>query len=277
VVKIPPIANLQNVTSNFMRQLLTLIIGLFWTVSSYADCSGNGLYVFPSGQTIRQNSIIILDAYAHSQSIIGELNKRHHIYLKSGDKKVRLIVKETCIGQFDLTQAIMTLEKQLEPGLEYELFIDSLPKSESLIRYNDKTKEYEPIKYTVVAGIDTDKPVLTSTPNEIDKSYALFGCGPAMSVNFNFSVKDSSEVIIKTTVKCIKSGVETTYYIQAENKQISVGHGMCSGAFTYDESNDYEIEFSFMDASGNLTTWTGKRIKFTKPTDELWDAWKKKK
>ena len=260
-----------------MRQILTSIFGLFWTASLYADCSGNGLYVFPSGHTIRQNSIIVLDAYAHTQSIIAELNKRHPIYLKSGDRKVKLIVKEICVGQFELTQAILTPEKQLEPGLEYELFIDSLPKSESLKRYNDKTKQYEPIKYTVVAGIDTDTPVLTSTPKEINKSYALFGCGPAMSVDFDFPVKDSSEVIIKTTVKNLKSGVETTYYIQAENNQISVGHGMCSGAFTYDESNDYEIEFSFMDASGNLTTWKGERIKFTKPKDEKWDDWKKKK
>jgi hypothetical protein len=41
---------------------------------------------------------------------------------------------------------------------------------------------------------------------------------------------------------------------------------MCSGAFEYDESNDYEIEFSFMDASGNVKNWTGDRIKFTRPT-----------
>ena len=44
---------------------------------------------------------------------------------------------------------------------------------------------------------------------------------------------------------------------------------MCSGAFDFEEnSNNYEVEFSFMDASGNLTSWTGERIKFTKPTKE---------
>jgi len=260
-----------------MRQTLTLLIGLFWTVSLYADCLGDGLYVFPTGNTIRQNSIFVLDAYAHSQNIIARLNKKHPIYLRSGEKKVMLIVRQICVGQFDLTQAILVPESQLESGLEYELLIDSLPQSESLKRYNRKTKEYELIKFKVVAGIDIDKPVLTSKPKEIDKSYALFGCGPAMSVNFDFPVLDSSEVLIKTTVKNVKSGVETTYYIQPDNNQISVGHGMCSGAFTFDDSNDYEIEFSFMDASGNVRTWEGKRINFTKPTDEKWDDWKKEK
>ncbi len=42
---------------------------------------------------------------------------------------------------------------------------------------------------------------------------------------------------------------------------------MCSGAFDFEEGDNYEIEFSIIDASGNLTAWTGDRIKFTKPTD----------
>ncbi len=260
-----------------MRQLLIIIIGLFWTVSAYADCRGEGLYVFPSGQTIKQNAILVLDGYAHSQKVILGLNKEYHIYLKSGDKKVNLYVKEIRVGLFQLTQAVLTLESQLEAGLEYELLIDSLPKTESLTRYNELTNKHEPIKYTVVSGIDTDKPVLTSRPKEIDKSYVRFGCGPAMSVNFVFPIKDSSEVIIKTTVKNLTSRIETTYYIVPRNNQIEVGHGMCSGAFTYDDNNNYEVEFSFMDASGNTTTWTGDRIKFTKPKDEHRDDWKKKK
>lgn len=260
-----------------MKQLLIITISLFWSASLYADCAGSGLYVFPSGQTIKQNSIFVIEGYANSQSVILELNKSYSIYLKSGDKKVNLLVKEICVGQFGLTQAILTPEKQLEAGLEYELIIDGFPKIESFNHYNSKTNTYDPIKWTVVAGTDNEKPVLTSRPKEIGKSYTLFGCGPALSVDFDFPVKDSSEVIIKTTVKNMSSGVETTYYIQPTNNQIEIGHGMCSGAFNFDDSNNYEVEFSFMDASGNLTAWTGERIKFTKPTDKNWDDWKKEK
>jgi hypothetical protein len=38
--------------------------------------------------------------------------------------------------------------------------------------------------------------------------------------------------------------------------------------FTLKEDENYEIEFSYMDSSGNLTPWTGERIQFTKPTAE---------
>ena len=47
-----------------------------------------------------------------------------------------------------------------------------------------------------------------------------------------------------------------------------VGHARCSGAFNFENGNNFEVEFSFMDASGNSTVWTGQRIKFTKPTKE---------
>jgi len=266
-----------NVLIGRMKNIFLLFIGLFYTVNSFADCRGEGLYIFPSGKTIKQNSVFVLDGYARSQDVILGLNKKYPIYLESGEQKVKLFVKETFVGQFELTQAILTLEKPLEAGLEYTLVIDNLPKTESLDRYNPKTNIYELIKFTVESGVDIEKPVITSSPKLIDKSYAQYGCGPAMSVNFSFPVKDNSEIIIKTVVKNIKSGIETTYCIVHQNKQIEVGHGMCSGAFIYGEGNEYEVAFSFMDASGNITAWQGDRIKFTKPSAEHLDEWKKKK
>ncbi len=62
-----------------MKQLLTIIIGLFWSATVYADCAGTGLWIFPSGQTIKQNSIFVLDGYAESQNVILGLNKKHNI------------------------------------------------------------------------------------------------------------------------------------------------------------------------------------------------------
>jgi hypothetical protein len=64
----------------------------------------------------------------------------------------------------------------------------------------------------------------------------------------------------------IESGNETSYYVEPVKGNLNIGHGMCSGAFNFDEGDDYEIEFSIMDESGNMTAWTGDRIKFTKPT-----------
>lgn len=258
-----------NENGYYMKQLLTLLIGFFCTATVYADCAGTGLWVFPSGQTIKQNSIFVLDGYAESQNVILALNKKHKIYLKSGNKKIKLNVIEICVGQFFLTQAVLKPETELEAGLEYTMHIDNLPEYESFNRYNKTTRKYEPVTYKVIAEKDNEKPQLTAKPKELKKTLVHFGCGPSIHVVFSNPAKDSSEIIVKTTVKDLKTGEETTYYIQPDGDKIDVGHGMCAGAFEFEEqSNNYEVEFSFMDASGNLTAWAGERINFSKPTKE---------
>jgi hypothetical protein len=251
-----------------MKQLLTLIIGLFWTSVLYADCAGLGLSVFPTGRTIKQNSIFIINGYAESQRVILGLNKKYHIYLKAGSQRIKLLATKTCVGQFYLTQAILKPETELKAGLEYTMVIENLPEYESLNRYNNTTREHEPVKYKVVAEKDTEKPVVIFKPKEIRKTLVHYGCGPSIHVIFKHETKDSSEVIVKTTVKNLTTGKDVTYYIEQADNKIKVGHGMCSGAFDFDKGNNYEVEFSFVDASGNFTMWTGERIKFSKPTKE---------
>jgi len=248
-----------------MKQFVFLIGFLFYTYSLYAECRENGLSAFPEERLIKQNSIFMLEGYAQSQKIISGLNTTHQIYLQSGNKKINLLVRKIYKGQFYLTQAILFPEIPLESGIEYTMHIDSLPAYERLNRYNSETKHSETITYKVLSYADTIKPILISQPKEQLKRLVHYGCGPSIYVDFDFPVRDSSEVLIKTTVKNIQTGKETTYCIIPYSSKISVGHSMCSGAFTFDQGVNYEVEFSFMDASGNTTAWTGKRIAFTKP------------
>ena len=64
-----------DIMCNFMRQLLTILIGLFWTVSSYSDCRGERLNVFPAGQTTKQNSILVLDGTFGQEKELNLLNQ----------------------------------------------------------------------------------------------------------------------------------------------------------------------------------------------------------
>ena len=251
-----------------MKQLLTLLIGIFLTASIYADCSASGLSVFPNGDEVKPNSIFVLNGYSLSQNIILKLNNGHDIYLESSTLKVRLLVTEICIGQYNLIQAILKPEIELEVGLEYTMHIDSLPEDEIFYKYNRTKQKIELPSYKVIAGNDTVKPQLKSKPKVIKKSLIYYGCGPSTYVVFDNPAKDDSEIIVKTTVKSLKTGIESTYYIQPDGDEIYVGHDFCASAFEFFDGKKYEVEFSFMDASGNLNGWTGKRIKFTKPTKE---------
>lgn len=249
-----------------MKTILILIITIFSVLNLNAKCAWNGLFVFPSGKTIKQNSIIVIDGYAASQDVVKGLNKKFPVYLVNGKHKIKLKIKEVLVGQFRLTQAVLVPETNLTVGLEYTLVIDNLPNDESLDRWNSELKKSEPIVYAVVQGLDNTKPAFSATPKEIKKSLIYYGCGPSIHVVFDCNVTDSSEYLIKATVKSLKSGNETSYYVEPVKGNLNIGHGMCSGAFNFDEGDDYEIEFSIMDESGNMTAWTGDRIKFTKPT-----------
>ena len=250
-----------------MKKVIQILILLLSTVDGFSKCSSSGLYFWPSGQTINENSIFVIDGYATSQKIITGLGTTYKVYLKSDGQVVNLKVQETLVGQFRMTQAILRPETKLTIGATYELIIENLPEYQEVYRYSSSTNyKKEKVKWTVVAGQDTVAPVWSMTPKFTEGSYQMYGCGPAINAFFSYSATDNSEILIKTVVKNLSTGIETTYYLKPDSNSVAVGHGMCSGAFTFDNSDDFEVEFSLFDASGNITTWTGDRIKFKRPT-----------
>ncbi len=171
------------------------------------------------------------------------------------------------VGQFRLTQAILKPETTLTEGQEYELVIENLGDLEYQVsKYNSTTREKEKIKWRVTTNTDTEPPIWTEKPTFKEGSYQEAGCGPIVFANFTHSESDNSEYLIKTILKNKSTGIETTYYLKASDEIIAVGHGMCSGAFRFNVGDNFEIEFSLFDASGNLTEWIGEKIEFKRPS-----------
>lgn len=254
--------------TNEISVLLFIVLIFLLKVNIYSKCASGGIYFWPNGNTIRQNSLIVIEGYAESQEIISALNKLYPVYLKSSKGKIPLKVKAVYTGEFRITQAILKPEKTLTAGMEYEFHIDNLPNREkSIDRYNDKTGKYEPVKWKVIEGVDKEKPIWKSKPKIIEKKFIRYGCGPEIEVIFSCDVIDKSEFLIKAVLTKLKTNRVVEYYLTPSKNKIYVGHDMCSGAFTFDESDEYEIDFSLLDASGNFTPWEGKEIRFYKPID----------
>lgn len=250
-----------------MKKAIQLLILLLLPVAGFSKCTSSGLTFWPSAKTIYENSIFVIDGYATSQKIIEGLGLTYKVYLKSGGQKINLKVQETNTGQFRLTQAILKPETNLTPGLEYELVIENLKDLATQVsRYNVTTNKYEKVKWKVIAGNDSIAPSWVIKPSFKNNIYTMFGCGPEIFSNFNFSASDNSSLLVRTTVKNISTGKETSYYLDTKDNTIAIGHGMCAGAFDFDDGEKYEVEFSLFDSSGNITPWTGERIKFNKPT-----------
>lgn len=154
----------------------------------------------------------------------------------------------------------MKPETTLEPGLTYTLCIDSI----SLGRYT-------PVIFTVFAISDTVSPVVEQKTKLVEKVFKhknIMGySNNSLYVEFDFHVSDSSEVIVKTTLKNRKTGIENTIFLLPIGGKIHLGKTGYFCDFDLSDGKYYEVEFSYLDASGNLTPWVGERIAFSKPFD----------
>lgn len=245
------------------------ILFLSLTGNMFSKCRNGGLSFWPSGNTLHTNSIIMIEGFSGSQEIIQSLNTKYPVYLFCGEKRVKLKVKELCVGQMSLTQALLTPEEPLSPGLEYQLGIDSLSteadKPSELLRWNADTTQMIPVKWKVVMETDTVKPLWLKPPRVIKKELVYFGCGPQEEVIFSCELKDASEVLVKTVVHNLRTDVQTTYYLEPRRNKLKVGHEMCSGAFRFIKHQNYEVTFTLTDSSGNTNSWKEKPISFSPP------------
>lgn len=238
--------------------LLTLVTA----TDIHADCSGYGIRVFPRNEIISTNPIFIVEGYEISQSVINQLNKRNSIYLTSGNERIPLKVIKTIKGQFNLTQALLKPSVELISGRHYKLNIDSLNEYEQVDFLRDS------IGWTISSEADNQRPIWKVTPSYKSKGMIFYGCGPAVLVNFCACISDNSEVVVYTKIKNLKTNSIADYYIKPDSSCLEIGHGMCAGAFDFEEGQEYEVTFLLMDASGNTSETVTQPIKFSSPTEK---------
>ncbi len=253
-----------------MKQITLVLMFLVISIKAWADCPMGRVELWPSGNSIYENSLIVINGYGLSQEFILQLNKKYPIFLISGKVKVVLTINEIITTEAGLTQAVLIPAKTLTPGSQYQIFIANIPKDQvpETTTWNQQTNKYEFPIWTVIKGKDIDKPLWKLKPKEVKKTYIQYGCGPEYYVHFNFQVLDQSEILIKTSVTSLSSNKIISCYLKPEDAiELKVGRGMCGGAFSFSDGENFDVTFDVMDASGNITKWIDNKISFTKPTD----------
>ncbi|WP_196888584.1 hypothetical protein [Aureivirga sp. CE67] len=250
------------------KTILNLIIAILFTGQAFAKCASSAIWTYPENGVIKQNSWIIIHGYASSQEIIKSLNKDYPIYLEGDGHKVKLVVKNTYKGLFRLTQAILVPSEKLITGKTYILKIDNLKEDQksNLSKWNSKLRKEEPIQWKVENGIDSEKPRFINQPEFVDTNVEVYGCGPEISADFTIKTQDESQVLVKAELVDLKTGESNTFFLTIdENEIVSVGHGMCSGAFSFRDSRKYKVRFSLMDICGNQNSESSKWLTFDSP------------
>lgn len=241
-----------------MKYLLFFIIGFITCFGAKAECSAEGISFYPAGKHITPASVFVIEGYFNSQSQIHKIGKDVLLYLSAGNGRIQLKVADLCISDFYLTQAILKPETNLEPGKEYSLEVVSLNKKEPLNQYLLSNEKYK----VEIPGKAVDLK-FNAPPEIFSKNYVPYGCGPAKSVNFNLNT-NLLPALVKATLTNKKNGNATSYYLKPNEFGIlEIGHGMCSGAFTFYPGEEYTIRFDLVDSQGNITGWQGKPVEFS--------------
>lgn len=255
-----------------MKFVLAFVFSIVFLGNSFSMCTWSGIQVYPTANSIPSNSWIIIEGYASSQAIIDSLNKGYTVYLESDGSKIPLEIKEFHKSTYNLTQAVLVPTKRLTIGKTYALKIDNLTErdQDALTKWNPNTKQHEPISWTITNETDKLSPELLATPVLIDKEYIHFGCGPAINTIFKITAKDDSSILVKTQLVHMKTGEKTTYILTLdESGKLSVGHGMCSGEFSYRNKGKYKIRFCLFDSNGNSYNIWSNWIEFDSPKPDL--------
>jgi hypothetical protein len=255
-----------------MRSIILLLLTILFN-HSFAECSWGELYVYPKSNIIEENSWIILEGYASSQTVIDSLNKNYRVYLESEGTEISMRIQYINKGGFRLSQAILKPETKLIIGRTYTIKLENLKgdKKTPLQRYNYDDKKYEAISWIVSRAKKNQTPRFNTTPKLINQEYLRYGCGPAINTIFELNINQEIDLLIRTELVEIETKITTTYFLNYyQNDTLKIGHDMCSGAFNYKPEKSYKIRFCIYSLNGNSNHQWSDWITFKSPYEQYW-------
>lgn len=243
-----------------MKKILLFILLIFAFKSSYAKCGPGRMEFFPVQKEISLNSMFIIQGNSpNNQKTINSFkNRKVYLESKSGEI-IELKLQEIFNGEMNyLIQAIFKPTKELRANTTYFLKYNNQTENETneMERLINGKNEKVYWKTTDTKNIEILNPNLHI---EFEKTEVIpYGCGPSVNAIFNVKNKSKSEIWYKTEVVETATNKKNVYYIKEWNGKLNVGHGMCSGAFTYNKTGKYKVRFTPMNIDGNslkTTDW----------------------
>lgn len=259
-----------------MKKILLYFVFLI-SLSSFScesfDCSASGIYTYPDKETISLNELIIIEGYANSQKIVKNLSHRK-VFLIAKNDKVVLNFKTTNVGEMSLTQSLFIPSRDLKPNTTYYLKFENQTKEETrlLKKWNRKTEKNEEINFKTNKKRTDQNNYRDIEYHFKDTNFTLFGCGPAVYANFKVSGFGNTIILHKVEVLNLKNQKNRTYYLYSFKSEISIGHGMCSGAFKFNGGDKYKVRFTPISSSGKEKK-TSNWISFENPYKNVKNRW----
>lgn len=217
---------------------------------SVGKCASWAYWAWPPSGTVPTNTLILLDVYG---SLVGSLTADDSggAELRGGGEVIPLEPQLAFAGQMAIEQVLYKPVRPLTPGVEYRLFAEAV--REGALADSDVDCP-APYRWVGDDGADTSPPIAVGPPAVVGSRHIPFGCGPEIEVDVRLPVRDESALLAMVYLSPAREtdGASGTYLLPIVDGVVSIGHGMCSGAFRLQPGGDYSVRFEILDVAGNL-------------------------
>ncbi|MBL8935590.1 MAG: hypothetical protein JNM69_13625 [Archangium sp.] len=207
-----------------------------------ADCMGEWLRAAPDVQVELTSNAHVLVTLGGSHSSVSPKK----LVFVSGTKRVPAELVRTFDGY---QQKLVLVRATLEPG-SWELSVDGLKPAQRLGPWK------------VVPSADAVVPAFEQPPVAGDTKWTAYGCGPGSSLKVK-QVKTNEPVFIEAAATV--NGQTTVGLLVPREQELELGHGMCSGGFSFKPGARVSVVLTPVDFAGNRGA-PSERLTFTAPS-----------
>lgn len=230
-----------------------------------ADCYDWSVSVWPPlGRPLPANGQLVIEGYGELQEQVSRITERSpRLVADEEEDEVPLELIAVYRGEKRLTQVVLKPERPLKPGMRYTLRFKRPGRTEiPVLKPEILSKGDESLAMAwTVAPADLTPPRWYEAPRATGQKFVQFGCGPASNVNVSAAVEDErSQVQVLAEVRRAEGGEPVRFRLTPSNRQVQIGHSMCSGGFRLQEDVRYSVRLVAVDMAGNESPAPGGEL-----------------
>ncbi len=236
-----------------VRRLLMLAVGSLAGLAFAADCTKDGLLLFPTpGSVIPTNAQFILEGTGAAQQHVQELLTSDAIALvATGQEPIQVKAEKGFVSQMSRVALRLRPLKAMEPNVEYSL---ALPQSFAGVPLlNDKMGDGT-LRWLTGGALDKKAPRYRQKPASSEGFYELNPKTGALTrkLKLRTIIEESGPAWLLVSMQRARgSSARQMYPVPLDGDTLVLGHDACSGNFGFDDGRAYKLTFELFDAAGN--------------------------
>lgn len=222
-----------------------------------AMCPVGGYSVWPPPGQVPNNTLILVEVHGYLGRPL-ESGSAAVATLRGGGEVIPLEPIQRLGGRGSNRQVLFKPFRRLTPGVEYEIHIPGLEDG-PLTHITFDPPEEVPVRWVAQETADLASPVWVGRPRVVEKRYIDWACGSEIEVDVELPARESGPLLALAELSPTGAtrGEPQTHLLRVVDGVVSVGHGMCGGAFDLEPGGEYLLRPVLLDAAGNRAEpWT---------------------